>query len=161
MRVLTPLSILFLAVVGPCRKDKIVELNDTSGRIFSPMYPAGRDFPRGTACTWLITAPEGLYVRLKLKKLELDVGCLSALYVRNGKDSSSPLLQTYCGQEPVKASSVFSSGRYLWVNFASKNEKNDYHASGFLAEYEAVNQCKSHYLFVKNFVVCFIDSEYL
>lgn len=157
LRVLTPLSILFLADVGSCRKDKIVELNETSGKIFSPMYP--RDFPRGTSCTWLITAPEGLHVRLKLKKTELDGGCLSALHIRNGKDSSSPLLQKYCGQEPDKASSVFSSDRYLWVNFSSKNAvKGDYHAPGFRAEYEVVQQCKSRYLFMKNVVVCFIDN---
>ena len=138
---LTTLVLLFLAAVGSCfgRKGKVVELSNAKGRFFSPLFP--NDFPRGINCTWLIKVPDGRFVRLKMKKLQLDDDCYySALHVRDGKKSSSSLLKRFCGQ--MQEYSVFSSGRYLYVQFTSKND--DYHAPGFDAVYEAVKQSKSH-----------------
>ena len=63
----------------------------------------------------------------------------SSLQIRDGQSSSSNLLKKFCGSE--YESSVFSSSRYLLVQFDSKKE----YLSGkslFDAVFEAVKQGK-------------------
>ena len=78
-------------------------------------------------------------MKLKIKSFSLDRSCShSFLRIRDGENSSSDLLKKFCGDtfEP----SVFSSGRYLWVQLYSVYDK--YYASGLDAVYEAVKQCE-------------------
>lgn len=132
----------FLAVVGLCRgpQNQVISLERETGRIFSPLFPS--DFPAGIKCTWVITVPEGRYVKLRMKSLKLDRTCsYSFLYIWDGWNSTGDLLNKFCGEEFQP--SVFSSGRYLRVHLdSSRVAASSYHAPGFDAVYEAVKQRK-------------------
>jgi len=127
-------------VVGLCRgpQNQVISLTSETGRIFSPLFPS--DFPAGIKCTWVITVPEGHYVKLRMKSLKLDRSCsYSFLYIWDGWNSTSDLLNKFCGEEFEP--SVFSSGRYLRVHLdSSRMSGSSYHAPGFDAVYEAVNR---------------------
>ena len=128
--------------MGPCKLqgvDNVIPLTGETGRLFSPLYP--QTYPPNMMCTWKITAPEGHFVRLRITALHLGFDCKgSTLQIRGGQSSSSDLLKTFCGRK--FESSVFSSGRYMWVRFQSPDGPYMY-GSGFSALFEAVNHCKA------------------
>lgn len=130
------------ATMGPCKKqgiDNVIPLIGETGRLFSPLYP--ETFPRNMKCTWIITVPEGNFVKLRTTSLFFAYICKEGtnLEIRNGQSSSSDLIKTFCGQK--FESSVFSSSRHLWVRFQSSNDSFQY-GTGFNADFEMVNQCK-------------------
>lgn len=139
---LTISSFHFPAAVGLCRgpQNKVISLRSETGRIFSPLFPS--DFPTGIKCTWVITVPEGYYVKLRMKSLKLDRSCShSFLYIWDGRNSTSDLLNKFCGEEFEP--SVFSSGRSLRVHLdSSRVSESSYHAPGLDAFYETVKQRK-------------------
>ena len=135
------------ATMGPCKKqgiDNVIPLSGETGRLFSPLYP--QTFPRNMTCTWIITVPEGNFVKLRITSLFFAYICREGtnLIIRDGQSSSSDLIKTFCGQN--FESSVFSSGRHLWVRFKSSDHSVQY-GSGFYALFEMVNQGKVFTLF--------------
>lgn len=153
---LTPLSILLIGVASHCQKDKVVELNVNAGQSVS--LPIPKRFSRDILCTWVIAAPEGLYVKLTIDKLKPKIDRQSSsLCIRDGRNSSSHLLNKPC-HLGVKCTAVFSSGRYLWVQFSSK--KASYDASGFKAVYTAVKCKRHHFLGILHFVFVSTMSQY-
>lgn len=139
--------------MGPCKdpeRDNIIPMTGKTGKLFSPQYP--RSFAGSIECTWVITAPEGQFVKLKIKTLYLGRYCSeSALYIQDGQNSSSDLLNKYCKDEGFQSfpSSMFSSGRYLRVNFRSWKYFHSY-VSKFDAVFEVVKQGKISLLTRKN-----------
>jgi len=126
--------------MGPCKMqgiDNVIPLSGETGRLFSPLYP--QTFPRNMKCTWMITVPEGNFVKLRITSLFFAYICKKGtnLQIRDGQSSSSNLLKTFCGQD--FESSVFSSGRHLWVRFQSSDSSFQY-GTGFNAFFEMVNQ---------------------
>ena len=118
--------------------DNIIAMNGSSGTLLSPNYP--QVYKPNMTCTWIITVPEGKFVRLKLTSFYLEDSCIGVkLEIGDGKNSSSDLLKSFCGRK--FESSSFSSGRNLWVRFMSPNIK-DLIGTGFSAVFEAVEQCK-------------------
>ncbi|XP_078364752.1 tolloid-like protein 2 [Oculina patagonica] len=125
------------SAVGLCRgpQANVIALTNQTGSFFSPLFPS--DFPAGTQCTWVITVPEGHFVKLSIKSFLLDRSCsYSFLRIWDGQNSTSDLLNTFCGEE--FEASVFSSGRHLRVHLDSSF--TNYHAPGFYAVYETVKQ---------------------
>lgn len=137
-------------MVGLCRgpQNQVISLERETGRIFSPLFPS--DFPAGIKCTWVITVPEGHYVKLRMKSLKLDHTCsYSFLYIWDGWNSTGDLLNKFCGEEFQP--SVFASGRYLRVHLdSSRIATSSYHAPGFDAVYEAVKQRKRQITLSRN-----------
>lgn len=139
--------------MGPCKTqgiDNVIPLTGKAGRLFSPLYP--EKFPQDMECTWIITVPEGRFVRLSITSLDLGNECKNTLEIRDGQNSLSPLLENFCSVsfDP----SVFSSGRYLWVRFQSeKRADKPPYATGFKAFYETVSQCRYSFFFLS----CFSD----
>ena len=136
--------------MGPCKAqgiDNVIPVSGETGRLYSPLYP--QTFPNRMTCTWIITAPEGKFVRLRITSLFFAYICKEGtnLEIRDGQSSSSDFLKTFCGQ--TYETSVFSSGRYLWVRFQSSKDEFQY-GSGFNALFETVNQCKLFSLFSLN-----------
>lgn len=126
--------------MGPCKKqgiDNVIRLSGETGRLFSPLYP--ETFPRNMKCTWIITVLEGNFVKLRTTSLLFAYICKEGtnLEIRDGQSSSSDLIKTFCGQN--FESSVFSSGRHLWVRFQSSNDSFQY-GTGFNALFEMVDQ---------------------
>ena len=113
------------AAMGPCR-------------LFSPLFPL--TFPNDMTCTWIITVPEGHFVKLKITSFSLAHVCSkTTLEIRDGQSSSSDLLKTFCGSS--FESSLFSSGRHLWVRFHSAKDEF-LNGTGFNSFFEMVSQCK-------------------
>lgn len=131
--------------MGPCKdpwRDNIIPMTGETGRLFTPRYP--RNFAGSIQCTWVIAAPEGQFVRLRIKTLHLGPNCYdSALYIRDGQHSTSDLLKKYCEDETFQSyqPSMFSSGRYLRVQFKSWKHFSSY-VSKFEAFFEVVKQGK-------------------
>lgn len=134
----------FISVVmGPCTLQEgynVIPMSGEAGRLSLPRHP--RDMPsRNITCTWIITVPEGYFVKLRLTSIELGEVCKnSTLSVRDGQNVSSPLVESFCTNHIGR--SIFSRSRYLWVRFQSpKEDWND--DLWFTAEFEAVKQCKT------------------
>jgi len=127
--------------MGLCKnrgKNNVIPLTGKTGELFSPLFP--RDYPHSIMCTWVITVPEGHFVKLRIKSFKLSSICYDlgpTLDIRDGQSSSSNRLKSFCGQrfEP----SVFSSGRHLWVRFDIPEDDAIYDY-GFYAVFEAVKQ---------------------
>ena len=110
--------IQFSAAMGACKnpgQNNVIPLTSSSGSLFSPLYP--QDYPTKIMCTWVITVPDGYFVRLRIKKFRLGLSCgSSSLQIFDGKTSSSNLLlKKFCGRD--YDSNVFSSGRHLVVQY--------------------------------------------
>lgn len=139
------------AAMGPCKTqgiDNVIPLTGKAGRLFSPLYP--EKFPQDMQCTWIITVPEGRFVRLSITSFDLGNECKNTLEIRDGQNSLSPLLGNFCSVsfDP----SVFSSGRYLWVRFQSeKRADKPPYATGFKAFYETVSQCRYSFFLIMFF----------
>ena len=87
--------------------------------------------------------PKGKFVKLKISSFFLEIFCNGpCLKIRDGQSESSDLLKSFCGRK--FESSLFSSGRHLWVRFHSPNKKY-LRGTGFNAVFEAVNQCELPY----------------
>ena len=79
-------------------------------------------------------------MKLKISSFFLESFCNGpSLKIRDGQSESSDLLKSFCGRK--FESSLFSSGRHLWVRFHSPDEKY-LRGTGFHAVFEAVNQCE-------------------
>ena len=144
---------LFSAAVGPCKLegvDNVIPMSAETGRLFRPEYPPGTP-PRGIMCTWVITVPEGQFVKLRLNNIELGTVCrkYSVLAIRDGQSTSSPLVKSFCSYD-IGPMSFFSSGRHIWVRFQSPKQDWSDHL-WFTAEFEAVKQCKVSVFFFNNF----------
>ena len=134
--------------MGPCKLqgvDNVIPLTGKTGNLYSPLYP--QTYPTNMKCTWVITVPEGHFVKLKITSFRLEYICNGpSLQIRDGQSESNGLLKSFCGRK--FESSVFSSGRHLWVRFQTPSDKY-LSGSGFNALFEAVNQRKAFYFIVK------------
>lgn len=128
--------------MGPCKLqgvDNVIPLTGKAGNLFSPLYP--HTYPPNMKCTWVITVPDGHFVKLKITSFHLENICNGpTLQIRDGQGESSDLLKSLCGRK--FESSVFSSGRHLWVRFKTPTDKS-LSGTGFNALFEAVNQRKA------------------
>lgn len=114
---------------GICRpldgSNKLHWLNGSSGTFFTPDYP--NPYPSYTKCIWVISVPAGKIVKLKFEDFDLDAvpyGCIASKREKNyvqildGQISASKELAIHCGYVSTP-SDVYSTGRYMWVEFWS------------------------------------------
>ena len=112
------------------------ELETESGQLASPNYP--EDYHPNKECVWKISVPEGYQVALKFQSFEIenhDSCVYDYLEVRDGPDSASPLVGTFCGYKMPE--DVRSNGSALYVKFVSDGsvQKAGFAAS-FMKEYD-------------------------
>ncbi|XP_072507728.1 cubilin [Notamacropus eugenii] len=111
-----------------------IYLHDSNidGYMTSPNYPAS--YPSHADCIWLISVPSGRLVKLQFEdqfNIETSPNCTSNyLELRDGGDSSAPILAKFCGSS--LPSSQLSSSDVLYLRFRSDNGST--HA-GFKAKY--------------------------
>ncbi|XP_044168840.1 dorsal-ventral patterning tolloid-like protein 1 [Acropora millepora] len=128
----------------------------SAGEFASYDYPL--IYPNDASCSWQLRVPPTHIVQLTFTSFELQPSpsCGSdyvevrqgrvrfcngpSLKIRHGQSESSDLLKSFCGRK--FESSLFSSGRHLWVRFHSPNKKY-LRGTGFNAVFEAVNQLPS------------------
>ncbi|XP_068723152.1 tolloid-like protein 2 isoform X1 [Montipora capricornis] len=133
-------DILFLAVFEAVDKFAVRQcvgqkekLFDIKGRILWPLFPTNSS--SSINCSWLITVPEGRFVKIKLKKLRSYPS--DSLSIRDGQHSSNRSLDKICPVEPT--TNLFSSGRFLLIEFTSNNTTEN-GIPGFDAVFEALKQ---------------------
>ncbi|XP_053305216.1 embryonic protein UVS.2-like [Spea bombifrons] len=103
-----------------------------SGTFTSPGFP--EDYLPLLECIWLITAPEGFMITLRINQLnvEYSVYCrLDYLSVFDGDGPSAPLIGTYCGSRENIVGT--SSGTSMFILFHSDHSEQ---MSGFEASYQ-------------------------
>ncbi|KAG7258551.1 hypothetical protein CRUP_029514 [Coryphaenoides rupestris] len=85
-----------------------------NGTIFSPGYPA--EYPSSADCTWLITVPPGLGVRLNFTLLQIRV-----MPIRDGPQETARKLGVFNDGEPNEPPS--STSNQVLLRFRSNTEK--------------------------------------
>ncbi|NXH11671.1 CUBN protein, partial [Bucco capensis] len=111
-----------------------IYINDfnPSGYVSSPNYPS--HYPPHLDCVWTIAAPNGRAVELQFEDqfyIEPSPNCRSSsLELRDGADSSAPLLAKLCGD--VMPGSQRSSGAIMYLRFSSDSSATHL---GFHAKY--------------------------
>ncbi|KAL9973602.1 hypothetical protein ACROYT_G020078 [Oculina patagonica] len=138
---------------GICRPwyggNTVQTLSGPSGTFFSPGYPV--PFPENGRCIWTITVPSGKRVKLKFEDLDLVTSYTSCnqqnviemgfVQIRDGQDQESRELAFHCGYQSSFSGipEVYSTGRYMRVDFFSNSPKGWDGRKGFKARYEAVD----------------------
>ncbi|XP_061400319.1 cubilin homolog [Musca vetustissima] len=96
------------------------------GVIKSPNWP--RPYADNMNCTWVITAPLGFKIELKVQNFTLEDDCVGDfLEIRNGPTANSPLIGSFCGNKIP--SRIPSFGNSLFVRFLSdgSTQGNGFH----------------------------------
>ncbi|XP_058975812.1 cubilin homolog [Musca domestica] len=100
------------------------------GVIKSPNWPNA--YADNMNCTWVITAPLGYKIELKVQNFTLEDECVGDfLEIRNGVSDSSPLIGRYCGNQIPSRIPSFGNG--LHVRFISDGSTQ---GSGFHLTWE-------------------------
>ncbi|NXY67496.1 CUBN protein, partial [Glareola pratincola] len=111
-----------------------IYINDfnTSGYTSSPNYPS--NYPPHVDCVWTITAPNGHAVELQFEDqfhIEPSPNCTSSyLELRNGADSTAPIIAKLCGGSVPGLQR--SSGAVMYLRFRSDSSATHV---GFNAKY--------------------------
>ncbi|KAJ7379470.1 Bone morphogenetic protein 1 [Desmophyllum pertusum] len=87
-------------------------------------------------CQWRLTARSGYIIRLRFKEFDVESEKLCGydyVIVRDGNNSTAPLLGRVCGQgSPGSAREFVSTGNRMWIQFRTDLTTNK---KGFIAEY--------------------------
>ena len=87
-------------------------------------------------CIWLLTARSGHKIHLRLKEFDVENEKLCGydyVMIRDGNNSTAPLLGRVCGQgSPGSSREFVSSGNRMWIEFRTDLTTNK---KGFIAEY--------------------------
>jgi hypothetical protein len=108
-----------------------------TGTLQSANYPF--HYPHNTRCEWIITAPQGMKVKLSFDAMNIE-SCSTcscdALELYDGQNSHATLLARYCGSNNVNGE-MLSSDRYMFVKFKSDVKSS---STGFRGTYEFVSE---------------------
>ncbi|XP_078381577.1 ZP domain-containing protein-like isoform X2 [Oculina patagonica] len=102
----------------------------TPGSLSSPNFP--RQYPNSLQCTWRITAPAGMRVKLVLRNLTL--GPNDYITFRDGVRENSTQIAKYADFASGELR-LFSTDRFMLVNFVSNTSEP---GIGFQLDYEGV-----------------------
>lgn len=115
-----------------------LQLEGWSGTFESPRYP--QKYPNFMNCLWVITVHEGKRMRLNFQHFHVQWSekChKDYVKVYDGLHPTSILKKTLCGSSSKLREDIYSSGRYLIVQFHSDGDNDDNY--GFKAHFEEVN----------------------
>ncbi|XP_074854638.1 embryonic protein UVS.2-like [Carettochelys insculpta] len=102
-----------------------------NGKFESPLYPSR--YPPLTDCAWIMMAPEGFKISLKIQSFHLEDSFQCQhdyLVIYDGGTTAAPLKGKYCANDLVPG--FISSGNSLLVEFHSDSIRQ---YSGFQTEY--------------------------
>uniref|UniRef100_A0A1I8PUZ9 Cubilin n=1 Tax=Stomoxys calcitrans TaxID=35570 RepID=A0A1I8PUZ9_STOCA len=96
------------------------------GAIKSPNWPSS--YGADLQCVWIITAPLGSKIELKVQNFTLEPDCAGDfLEIRNGQFSNSPLIGRYCGDQITTRIPSFGNSLYLKFTSDSSVEGRGFH----------------------------------
>ncbi|XP_048589725.1 CUB and sushi domain-containing protein 1 isoform X2 [Nematostella vectensis] len=127
--------------MNPPSTNTNIQLNASSGTIYSPDYTSQSLYPSDMECMWRITGPSGYIIRITFTVFELEEQIMCAegdfLRVSEGQEPSSPVLGEFCGRkEPF---SVQARGRLMALYFRTNNATE---GRGFVASYRVIREDK-------------------
>lgn len=114
-------------------------------QFFSHPNYVNRSYEPNLHCQWLLTARAGNIIRLRFKEFDLENEKLCGydyVIIRDGSNSTSPLIERVCGPGSQGASREFvSTGNRMWIQFRTDltNQK-----TGFIAEYSRLRNRKNN-----------------
>ena len=116
-----------------------MQLTGEGRTFYSPSYPAN---PGRGMCSWNVTVPDGMFVKLVLTMKQCDQ---SYVEIYDGTNSTSKSLGQFCN---MQEKAIYSSGNSLLVRFVSNSE----HTSnvGVLASYVAIAAIPASYACSQN-----------
>ena len=111
--------------------------SSTNKRQFSSHPSYGDDnYKPNLTCRWLLTARSGYIIRLRFKEFDVEnekICGYDYVIIRDGNNSTAPLLGRVCGQgSPGSSREFVSSGNRMWIEFGTDLTTNK---KGFIAEY--------------------------
>ena len=111
--------------------------SSTNKRQFSSHPSYGDDnYKSNLQCWWLLTARSGYIIRLRFKEFDVENEKLCGydyVIIRDGNNSTAPLLGRVCGQgSPGSSREFVTSGNRMWIQFRTDLTNNK---KGFVAEY--------------------------
>lgn len=94
-------------------------LQGSSGDLRFPI--SGGHVGESLQCTWTITVPERLRVKITFTDFVMKTSCCSCIHdfleIRDGSLDNSTLIGQFCAKREPKY--VFSTGNVIWIQFAS------------------------------------------
>ena len=114
------------------------QLHATSNRRKFYSHPAYGDDNYGTNlnCEWLLTTRASHVIRLRFKEFDVDEKNTCGydyVVIRDGSNSSAPLLGRVCGTAAtMDRREFFSTGNRMWIQFRTDRS---HQKKGFIAEY--------------------------
>ncbi|GFV68270.1 bone morphogenetic protein 1 homolog [Trichonephila clavipes] len=133
MMQMTPFNVIPCYPSAICGGDIVQE----KGILHSPNYP--EDYWSNKECTWRITVPENHQVALKFQSFEIENhdNCVyDYLEIRDGHESTSPLLGRFCGYK--NPDDIRSTGNKMTVKFVSDRSVQK---AGFAADFIKGSLC--------------------
>lgn len=122
-------------------KNRYLRLAGSSGTLKSLQYTPAT-LPTSITCIWVITVPNGKFVKLNVDYSFIQTNCDDYIEMRDGQYDSSELkgerlCRSFSSYEPKE---IRSSGRYLRVEFVSHRTHVLEPDVGFKAHFEAVTR---------------------
>lgn len=109
-----------------------LQASNNKRQFFSHPRYGDDNYESNLQCVWQLTARAGyrIHVRLKEFDVEMDKDCgYDYVIIRNGNNSTAPLLGRVCGTGPRE---FVSRGNRMWMEFRTDLTTNK---KGFIAEY--------------------------
>lgn len=109
-----------------------LQASNNKRQFFSHPRYGDDNYESNLQCVWQLTAQAGyrIHVRLKEFDVEMEKDCgYDYVIIRNGNDSTAPLLGRVCGTGPRE---FVSRGNRMWMEFRTDLTTNK---KGFIAEY--------------------------
>ena len=101
-------------------------------QFFSHPSYGDNNYKTNLHCLWQLTARSGYIIRLRFKEFDVENEKLCGydyVIIRDGNNSSAPLLGRVCGRGPRE---FVSTGNRMWMEFRTDLTTNK---KGFIAEY--------------------------
>ncbi|XP_029924136.1 seizure protein 6 homolog isoform X2 [Myripristis murdjan] len=128
--------------------------NATYGRIVSPGFPG--NYSNNLTCHWVLEAPEGHRLHVHFEKVALAEDD-DRLMIKNGNNIDSPPVYDSYEVEYLPNEGVFSTGRYLFIEFTTDGTIT---STGAAIRYEAFAKGMCYEPFVKYGNFSSSDSTY-
>lgn len=134
-------QLLAVWIIQTCCSSCGDHLRDSSGDLRFPL--SGGNVGERLQCTWTITVPGMLRVKITFTGFVMKTSCCSCVHdfleIRDGSLDNSTLIGQFCAKREPKY--VFSTGNVIWIQFTSNFRT--YSGNRFRLSWEAV--CGSHF----------------
>ncbi|XP_048589726.1 uncharacterized protein LOC5512532 isoform X3 [Nematostella vectensis] len=109
--------------MNPPSTNTNIQLNASSGTIYSPDYTSQSLYPSDMECMWRITGPSGYIIRITFTVFELEeqIMCAEGDFLRVSEESSTPVSLIAVGSV---VAFVIVVGSVVAICTAKSNEKN-------------------------------------